>query len=1514
MSHSRRTFLQGLGAAAALGPAAAHGAARFLSPSAASLAAAARRNRQITLLPDGGFEEGAWGWQFTTGAAIVPAGAADTPHSGRHCLRVHAASGDYARFLVLTPRWGAKYTLSGWWRCAEVVGAGDVGEPAGMYYSASQYEFQGRPVDEARWGHVQGTQGWQRFSHTFTCLPTTTWFEVVVGVYRASGTAWFDDLTFVESETGAELADTVAPEEAARWAHESGLQRASRQKPRAAVLRDRLPVFGAASAPERLAELLAASHDCEYLDAHALADPQRLNRQFFDMVVLPYGESFPAAAQASLEAFLADGGDFISTGGYAFQSPLLEENGAWRKADEVARTVPGRDLLAGVGFDAGWQRPAQGASDPAGGRGGVPAARVTLPAQGWGESAAWSHDVAAAGEGRQFWFEADLRCADVDASQEGYAFIGVEQLDAAGDPAYAAPLEFLRLTGTQDWQHIARLFVLTPDARTLRIRFGLQRASGALWVSGLRLEARGTEIRINTARGFPQDELRITPQQIGVFDADYRLERVAALRPAPQQVLLPSSAGELAGAFTGYAAAGVLGMNNARWIPLLNARDRLGRSRGAAAAMMHLHHGPYTRSSWAFFGVDNQDLFAPENALPAATLRAVGHALARKCYLHELETDLACYRAGEGVRVRVRASNYGREQRNLQVRVTIHPPAPAAAAVFTQSFPVPLAAGETRAVLAAWKPASFAATQYRVTAQLRDGDELLDQDESGFDVWDAAVLRSGMPVEFHDNYFHVGERPVFLQGTDDYLHTFLARNENPLTWQADAEGCRDTCIDVYENLMGLRGPQQNPTEAWWRWIDAMLLNVQRAGGVFFPGMLIFSNTAVSNRDLADQQHYVRQFAERYREAAGLMYYLNGDLEFHDPNLPDLRALYQQYLRRTYGTDAQLRAAWTLTPPEAAIGNLPVRRGSDDWRDVRTFDDFAFRVELVRRWLNGLHDAIREVDTRHPVTAEFYQTAAEGIDLVTAIGKLELANFGYFNTIHEDVDRFPQTLKFLDLSLRGKGINVGEFGVKTHPAWDDVGYYIQARSQAYEQNYFLTIGHYGFGLGASKIQNWCWKNPADLPFAWGINYPCDLTPRDVRFYYRNNGVLFRRFQPRYVPADVVVVLPGNNRMGGQGAKVREGLLNGIRLLLDARVHFATLEDEFLADLPATTRAVFYPLPYCPSDAVVARLEAFVRAGGTLYLSGDISYDPLRQRTATARLQTLCGVEFVAERYPNIAFEHSPAAIQPAPGTAWPAYEGAPGIRVRAAGATVLATTAAGDPVWVEHRLGAGRVLFSTDPIELHAAALASPVGHTVYAAVLGRMGISGEAAEPADAGLHVMRVPTRNGETVRVLVNHHAEPRPLRLPSQRGAVEVLLAAQRTGVVATDAEDEVTALETAGPVHQGSTLLLDTDLHCIALPADQRPLRHSRRWVLLPMGEGTVRIPDAARWHDPMVWVGEVVDGRWRRGEAFRPLRRDGELLITVDADRNLSMLLCAEHSEESIMARTIEQWVREPWRS
>ncbi|MHB2009813.1 MAG: hypothetical protein ACYCOX_17460, partial [Acidobacteriaceae bacterium] len=200
---SRRTFLQGMGAT---------GIAALCRPGWSSILseavrqAASHAGKTITLLNDGGFEGSAWGWQLTSHAAVEK-----TPgKSGPHSLGIHTESGDYARFLVLGPEVGKTYTLSGWVRTKNIVGEQSV---AGAYFAASQYEFQGRPTQfsvdgkqspEERHGNFTGSSDWQRFSHSFLCLPSTAWFEIVLGIYRGSGSAWFSDLTFVEGDQPAE--------------------------------------------------------------------------------------------------------------------------------------------------------------------------------------------------------------------------------------------------------------------------------------------------------------------------------------------------------------------------------------------------------------------------------------------------------------------------------------------------------------------------------------------------------------------------------------------------------------------------------------------------------------------------------------------------------------------------------------------------------------------------------------------------------------------------------------------------------------------------------------------------------------------------------------------------------------------------------------------------------------------------------------------------------------------------------------------------------------------------------------------------------------------------------------------------------------------------------------------------------------------------------------------------------------------------------------------------------------
>ena len=1505
---SRRHFLRAAGiTGAALGLSTQ---AHAFLPDALKRTADSYR-KKITLLEDGSFVGSAWGWQFTGGASI----ARSQGRGKTGAVQVETSSGDYARFLVLGPVVGKTYTLTGWVRTEEVV---EEEAGGGAYFAASQFEFQGRPTEftvdgkqatEIRYGNYTGTTGWIRFTQSIQCLGTTAWFEVAVGIYRAAGKAWFSGLTFVEGDQSAELDETLTVSEAAELAHQEMLRGSNRVKPRAAILEDsRLPVRGFRTDPRRLAALLAPTHDVEMLDAAQIADTSRLNRQHFDLLVLSYGETFPAVAKNAVLAFLADGGDLFTTGGYAFQSPVVEEGGHWRFFDETLKEMKAQNLLppfaaipsAWKFSDAKFCTSMRTVTMPDG------FARLKIPVHLRQTSAVWSFDLPAKGEGKQFKFAARLRTMNVEAASDGCASIGVEQLDAQGNPAYAARLTFEEMRGTKTWHPVERIFYLVPDCVTLRVRIALTNATGTLEATNLRLENLPAQVRINTSLGWPEDSLTVKDWQLGIFDADYRLKRVESLRTLPHD---SSAAVESVVAAKGYAASGVVGMNYGRWIPVLEGVDKSGRKRGAAGAIMHHYNGPYTRSSWAFFGVDNLDLFSPDCKAGLAAFANVKRVLTLKCFLHSAETTYATYRDGEAVRMRCLLSNYGLRRATLQASVSV---LDGSTVVFNVTRNLTLRAGETSVIEETWHPAGFNAEHYRVQIELLDRGSVIDSIKSGFNVWKAETLAAGMHVEFRDNYFQVEGHSVFLQGTDDYLHTFIDQDENAGTWRADAQGCRDSAIDVYENLMGLRGPQHRPTETWWRWVDAMLLNTQSVGGIFFPGMLVFSNTAVSQADLDDQRAYVKSFAARYGGAAGIMYYLNGDLELHDPNLPDLIKLYNEFLRKKYDNDSALRAAWTISPPEAPLGELKIHRGSADWHDIRTLDDFQFRTELVRRWLNAMRDSIREVDTKHPVTAEFYQSPVSGIDLLTALGNLELANFGYFNEKDDDYYRFPQTCRFLDQSMRGKGINVGEFGVKTHPTWNDTGYYIEARTEAYEQGYFLSLAHYGFALGASKIQNWCWKYPADLPFEWGINYPNEMVPRDVRAFYRNCGMLFRSLRPKYEASDTVVLLASDSRMGGQGHRIVEGQLNGIRLLLDQNIRFGTLTDEFLSELPVSVKTIFYPLSYCPSDAIVAQLKNFVQRGGQLYLSGDISYDSLRHRSRTDRLRELCGVEFVSERYANIDYAKVSISTRPE-NSLWPKYDAAPSIVIRPVGATVLLVGIDGNPVVTEFGYGQGKVIFSADPIELHADPRYQTYGHSFYKALTHTLSLNSEAFEAKDASVHCFSVPSQDSRRINVLINYGLATQTIQLPTGSGQARLSLKTHVPGIVVSEPGTGIQAVESSGDVFEDGRPLVTTDLHFMAISFARQSLSTASRILLLPMGTGAFTLHTQFKFKKPVLMMGEISGGRWKR-YAAKPLPLSGgRITVAITEELSLSMLLLCEDDDRSRTIEQMELWSQSPWK-
>lgn len=1296
---------------------------------------------------------------------------------------------------------------------------------------------------------------------------------------------------------------------------------------RVAIFKDDIPPCGTPASPDYLARLLQApAFSTVFLNSEQLADAQSLNREQFDVLVLPYGASFPVKAADNFRRFLRDGGKFFSTGGYAFDN-LLE------------RTA------------AGWQPPAP-------------------PPPPESDHVAWHCEIPAAqlrGKGR-LTFSGFLKAANV--AGPGMAYFAVYQF--AADGSIVQWIDFAKVMGTRDWEQFSHQFSVRPNAVRVDIQAGLFRCSGTAWFDDVRLaDQEGRPIltdgfeeecdpdakamnhwwrsdarfclaqgetrhsgqralqarlsfalpqpeRLNTRHGRPADGLEVAPTQLGVFDADYRLERVSSARAAPHQSVVRGGV-SITGPIEGWAAAGVTGFDAARWIPLVNGHDRYGRLRGAVGAMLRHSAGTYAGSSWAFFGVTNRNLFAESEPGMARTFIDTVRSLASDTYVASLVSEFGCYRQGESVKLLANVFNGGRRSRNLRLTVSIYEgeppqldaePAGKPRAKLDSSLVIP--AGKAQPIALDWKPGTFNTDFYYLIGQLWDGDQEVDRIESAFMVRNEKAIAKGPALNFHDNYLRLGTRPMFLFGTDDWDYTFTTRRETPLQWLRDMRARRDLGVQIYENLQfGIPAPAKR--EELLRKVDGIVQLAQEYQQVYFAGLLIGANVASSDVELAQQVAWCRDFAQRYAHVPGLIYYLNGDLrcELSDAVSPQLN----QFLQQRYGSDERLRAAWGDKAPAQPLGRIVAEDFSDSgqaWEDRQVYDLNHFRPALIRRWSEALIRGLREFDSRHLTSSEFYQLPHQGVDIPAGIDGLDLCNFGYFDKPGADIARFPAICKYNDQRARGKSVGPGEYGVKTHPAWgdgQDYGYHI-TRTPEQAASLFLAIAHYSLGLGASRIHNWCWKDSTHRVFPWGMVYPCDGVPKEIAYVHRNQSLLFRHFTPVYREPNVYVLTADSHRLGGGKWQVIEGILKSFDLALATHVeNLGTLNEDGLK-IPASAKVLLYPLPFCPTDETFTKVRDWVLRGGVLYLSGDISYDEFHQRTRTNRLEELCGVRFLAENYPNIGLSPTNSADQPC-------IKVEPASHVAGQDSTVKVLRRArdGSPLVVEHRVGSGTVIFSTDPIELHSLPRRRASDLALYRSVLAAAAVNPIGLQPDDPSIHAFRVPMEDGGRVYVLFNtENAGPeKRVTLTDEQPPIAISVAPKRPALLWFDGRGALRAIEAQGGCALANKTVLQDETGGIVLSLDRQDTRSSRALLLMPLRSGSVRLVSDRKWQKATVLTGDIQEGKWRSYDTAPAEQSEGGLLIEVSPDQAFRLLLVSESGSTSKWCRTTERAMNDPAR-
>ncbi len=1431
----------------------------------------------------------------THGWSIYGGQLADRAGGGR-CLRLNGRGSASQDIDVEQP---GTYSVAVDLRVTDVRA---VGGPGYAYAAVYQLDANGELVAFRDFVQLTGTQEWKRYTFTFQSHPLARTVSIRCGLFQAEGTAEYADWTLV---AGAQpkRADEV---------RSTGSSRSGGT--RAAILNEPgMPVRGAASQPAVIRTILEqAGFTVEYLSAAQMADTSLLRPDRFGVVVLPTGASFPAAARRAWLRYLHRGGSFVSLGGYAFDHLVAKTDAGWvTEKERLAKalqeaTSPERSLLADGGFERTETAPMGGESlDARWHRNHESAVIVSEGAAEGQRCAQVSAAPGAAVDERKFmldlpakpWrYRVSARVRTKEVTGPGFAYVALYQYDANGK--LIKHRDFMVRTGTTDWTDGGYEFVPEQGVTRLHIKFGLYRATGTAWFDDLRLcNVTGVAYEpINTAMGGPGDGLQLQPTQLGAFDPSAPLKRAVRAETAAGQPLAQTPVA-VGGDLQGWMATGVQGQNNARWVPILETRDRYGRPRGAAAAFL-LHYGGYFAGSrWAYFGIDNRDLFSDAASPAARLLGEVARNVARAPFLHNLACEQAFHRPGETVKVSCAVAVAEALPAGSAVRFAAGPAdAPARVTGTTK-----LVGSDAQAAQWQFQVPNDAVGSWQVQATLLAGNREVDRLTSGVELPVGAAVEQTPELRFERNSFTLGGRPMFIFGTDDYGVSYDSPYRGAATWRHEMQAMRDIGLDLYENLQYTH-PNHAMADQDWRRFDAVAQLTQRFGLIFMPGILIGHNVVCDDAELQRQSALCRAYAERLGRTPALLWYINGDYQLTPHEAPAVtKALWERWLHQRYPTAELLRAAW----PGAENAPWPVP-DTGRWDDRAQIDRAQFCGDLMRRW-NAAHvAAIRQGDPQHPITSEYYQMPFYGIDLRLTIEGQNVSNIGYFDLPQKDLDLLPLRLAWNDLRQRGKGIALGEYGVKTHPAWATsngaTGYHIQ-RTEEEQQQLHLGVAAYTLGMGGAKVQNWCLKDAEQSVFPWGFLYPQQLLAKDAALTHRNASLLWRHLAPADEPAPLAVCLPGRMRVG---AREHLGLNAGYRAfdaLLGLHADFRVIDDHEAGDLGPGLRAVVLPAAYALDDAAFQRLTAWVRAGGHLLVSGDPSYDELRRPAATDRLAALCGVRRVAALGPPA--ERGPQAVSVDLGAPVGTTTLRPCVRVAAAGAEVLAGSDDG-PVLTRYKLGQGQVTYLTDPLELSPESESGEPTRAVYARFLTAAGIATRQVTPNHPWLHAMERPTRSGR-VHVLFGRQ-ELAAATVQTKAGALTLGLRTRWPALAHLGADRAVRLVVASGEASlDGQPLASLRGLQGL-VALDGQDLRRSEELLVTPFDAGEVRLP--ARPGRYQMVVGDLVGGRFR---AFETATVDGSALrVALDEDRHWGLVLVCREGRGPAAIAKLEQMANRPW--
>lgn len=1060
---------------------------------------------------------------------------------------------------------------------------------------------------------LSGTKDWTRIVFTLPELPAGTSEARFVFCLYGGGTAW---LTQPQVEAGTRATPYApTPEDAARLERrarqeaEAAAWRAARNfgegdVPRVAVLDLGFGVgtnaFGCMGDPAVFEQTLAKRYRVARVTGDDLCREAVFRRDAFDLLVVPTGAAFPAAAAGLLVDYLGEGGALLSCGGSAFDQPVVKRDGAWISPRAFEGKIPAGTEPIALPLPTGW-------SVGAGGGGTTVVGKVTGPHGAAG--------VRVSTPAMMLW-----NTASTALSLKGHSVVSFLAKGDAGTKAgwfelmerdgsrWHAKLDFtsewseFRLTPAQFtyWPDNASVGRGLPgdhvgfDAVT-RLSLGLaldvapvqtpQGFAVCAVKGGVDPHAAERCLRlptINTRTGRIRDAIHPNPEQIQLFDPCETLLDVAhTATDADMEGILPPVAWE--GEMVGLSARAQLGVNGhgfgpnrCCWRPVLTCRAADGSLRGYAGALVHNYTGTFAGSSWAFFGVTDRDLFPKGDERAAKLLVAVVESLLGGIHLCETTPRYSCYRVGETAQLRTQVANWGTAARNVTVRFRLTDEAGRAVAAFTQD--VHARPGGLTPVEVAWTVPASAPDYVDFTAELSElkspeketasgasmsgpstGARILDRERAALVVWTPAVVAAGPKVRREGLRLTLDGASRFFAGAQTFWGqhgSVTARS--PRRFRDDFRQMRAFGMRWTRCFLPCR------TEAEFRDSDAVVQLAQKYGLVLYhtPNL---ANTP-SRAELDEEIARMKAICTRYHDVPG------------------------------FAVDICNEPSFKMATPafEAALGEKPNWTGrADDPAVLRTFTK---ATELQRRWARELAEAARAVRPGTLLSVGWSQGWAGGAttkDPQVASLDLDFTDRHYYGPY----ENLMGHVKDIDLRVLGKPFLVGECGSKNHPTFQKEDPWGMKDDDAFYSTRFRYLYSHVFGGGATALLSWHWRDPVEGLFPCGLVLPSGV-PRPTAFVVEKLARTFGKLELVDNPPDVVVLMDERMRHTTARAQATQAAWRVDGELLWWGANWSCLTSSRERDIPASVKLVIRPEGLDPAT-LRAEIGARLKASGAFF---------------------------------------------------------------------------------------------------------------------------------------------------------------------------------------------------------------------------------------------------------------------------------------------------------------------------